>query len=292
MRPLISVKIPTYNCAEYLIQTINSILNQKDFDLDLLEIEVVDDCSTKDNPEEVVTKYGKGKVKFYRQSHNVGAVKNFNTCIERSEGKYVHILHGDDFVAPEFYVSVIEKLASNPDILITRAHIIDENSKVIGISENLDFSVRKNLHYYNLIKTPGVIMNKKTLNSIGFFDENLVHVADWDMWLRLINKGNFCIINKPLCSYREFGGNDTSRLMKTGENIKDIIRLGKKMEENNDFDKRYFYENCRKIAYHQYLKFRSIGDSQSAKMNYKIFRFLNIKLYGQLIDWIFPKYKL
>ena len=43
MNPLISVKIPTFNCAEYLIQTIISVLNQKDFDLDLLEIEVVDD---------------------------------------------------------------------------------------------------------------------------------------------------------------------------------------------------------------------------------------------------------
>lgn len=292
MKPLISVKIPTYNCAEYLIQTIESILNQKDFDLELLEIEVIDDCSTLDNPEDIVIKYGQGKVGFYRQPQNVGAVKNFNTCIERSDGEFVHILHGDDFIAPEFYASAQEKLESNPSILITRAHIIDENSREIGISDSLDFSVQKNLYYYNLIKTPGVIMNKKTLNSIGFFDENLVHVADWDMWLRLIKQGNFCIINKPLCSYREFGGNDTSRLMKTAENIKDIIRLGKKLEINDDFDKRSFYENCRTIAYHQFLKFQSIGDSNSAEMNYDVLRILNIKLYGRLMNWIFPKYKL
>ena len=52
-RPLLSVMIPTYNCANYLRETLTSVLTQ-DPGVELMQIEVVDDHSTKDDPEAVV----------------------------------------------------------------------------------------------------------------------------------------------------------------------------------------------------------------------------------------------
>jgi hypothetical protein len=51
------------------------------------------------NIEELVKKVGKGRVSYFRQKkQNVGSLRNFETCINRSRGKYIHLLHGDDRV--------------------------------------------------------------------------------------------------------------------------------------------------------------------------------------------------
>ena len=101
-RPLWSVMIPTYHCACFLRQTLESVLSQ-DPGPDLMQIEVVDDGSTLDDPGAVVAAVGRGRVGFYRQPQNVGHTKNFETCLRRSRGKVVHLLHGDDYVLPGFY---------------------------------------------------------------------------------------------------------------------------------------------------------------------------------------------
>jgi glycosyltransferase involved in cell wall biosynthesis len=77
-RPLWSVMIPTYNCAHFLRRTLESVLDQ-DPGPDFMQIEVVDDCSTADDPRTVVDQIGCGRVGFYRKPQNEGAIKNVNT---------------------------------------------------------------------------------------------------------------------------------------------------------------------------------------------------------------------
>ena len=78
-RPFWSVMIPTYNCAYYLERTLKSVLEQ-DRGPDEMQIEVVDDCSTEDDPEAVVKEIGKERASFFRQPRNVGVTANFNIC--------------------------------------------------------------------------------------------------------------------------------------------------------------------------------------------------------------------
>src|SRR6266404_6785487 len=82
-RPLWSVMIPAFNCAKYLQQTLESVLAQ-DQGSDQMQIEVVDDCSTTDDPKAVVEEVGKGRVAFHRKPKNEGAITNFNACIQRT----------------------------------------------------------------------------------------------------------------------------------------------------------------------------------------------------------------
>lgn len=113
-RPLWSVMIPAYNCANYLRETLASVLAQ-DPGPDVMQIEVVDDCSTKDDPAAVVEELGRGRVVFYQQPKNVGNTRNYQTCLERSRGKLIHLLHGDDCVRDGFY-SKMQRAFENPDI--------------------------------------------------------------------------------------------------------------------------------------------------------------------------------
>src|SRR5215210_6047396 len=82
-RPLWSVMIPSFNCADYLRESLRSVLAQ-DPGPEIMQIEVVDDCSTSDGPEAVVAEIGRGRVGFFRQPQNVGHARNFGTCLQRS----------------------------------------------------------------------------------------------------------------------------------------------------------------------------------------------------------------
>ncbi|MBW4596868.1 MAG: glycosyltransferase [Brasilonema angustatum HA4187-MV1] len=225
-RPLWSVMIPTYNCANYLAQTLESVLSQ-DPGLKHMQIEVVDDCSTKDDPEAVVREIGKGRVSFYRQPQNVGAIRNFNTCIQRSVGQFVHILHGDDFIAPDFYSSYAELLQSHPDatLIISPSISVDEKNQHIHTESPLpnidgritDFPTIQAVR--NAIHTPTVIVPRKVYEQIGGFYLPLSHTADWEMWFRAGLYGKAVTLDRQVAYYRVHSGSDTSRLALTGKNI-------------------------------------------------------------------------
>src|SRR5687768_5106714 len=101
-RPFWSVMIPTYHCARFLRETLESVLAQAPGP-EMMQIEVVDDGSMLDDPAAVVADVGGGRVSFYRQPQNVGHTKNFETCLKRARGQVIHLLHGDDYVRDGFY---------------------------------------------------------------------------------------------------------------------------------------------------------------------------------------------
>ena len=137
-RPRWSVMIPTFNCASYLRHTLQGVLAQAPGP-ETMQIEVVDDCSTKDDPEAVVRELGGGRVGFFRQPQNGGAIANFNRCLERSRGMLVHVLHGDDLVLPGFYAEIdrLERVAPAMNLYACRNFGVDEAGVIDWISRRI-----------------------------------------------------------------------------------------------------------------------------------------------------------
>jgi glycosyltransferase involved in cell wall biosynthesis len=277
-RPRWSVMIPTYNCAKYLCETLHSVLRQ-DLGPENMQIEVIDDCSTKDDPAAVVAEIGCGRVQFHRQLSNVGSTRNFNTCVSRSIGHLVHILHGDDLVAPGFYAA-IDALAdrhAEAALFATRSSYIDESGRPFGSSPYMaEFAAcmrDANPLYYqgNPLRTPAIVIRRGFYEQYGGFCENLVHVADWEMWARAAAKGGAVMSNAVLACYREFGGNETSRLRRTAENIRDILRLSSMFSRNDPrFDLARFYLWIRFTATEQLHRFHRLGDFKAVAANREI----------------------
>lgn len=276
-RPLWSVMIPTFNCAQYLRQTLESILSQ-DPGPEQMQIEVVDDCSTKDDPEAVVRAVGGSRVNFYRQPRNGGATTNFNTCIERSRGQLVHILHGDDFVLPNFYEVVNRQAANFPDChgFFVRSFIVSENGDIESLYNRLESLEQpgKNpgpMFYGNQILAPGAVVRRSFYETHGGFRPDLAHVADWEMWIRVISAGAGLSINQPLAAYRYFPGNDTGRLAKTGENLRDYLRLANLLARRfPHFDRGRFVAFVVDMAQAQARRFRDLGDHEAALQNTRL----------------------
>lgn len=225
-RPLWSVMVPTYNNTKYLERTLKSILEQAPR-TELMQIEVVDDCSTKDDPEAVVRDFGQGRVSFYRQPQNVGAIRNFNTCIERSVGQIVHILHDDDMVLPGFYNVLQEAFDKEPTIgaAFCRHILIDEEDHHLSLSPLrsstagvlADFLER--IAVSCIVQTPAIVVRRSVYEALGGFHPELFHAGDWDMWKRIATHYPIWYEPQSLACYRKHSSSHTSSLVKSGADI-------------------------------------------------------------------------
>ena len=96
--PLVSICIPTYNRANYITKAIDSALGQT---YKNIEVIVVDNAST-DNTEEIVSRYTDPRLKYVRNTENLGQFGNLNRCIELYSGDFLHILHSDEYIERDF----------------------------------------------------------------------------------------------------------------------------------------------------------------------------------------------
>lgn len=278
-RPLWSVMIPTYNCASYLRHTLESVLAQ-DPGRAAMQIEVVDDCSTRDDPAAVVRDLGGGRVEFHRRPTNGGATRNFNTCIERSRGHLVHILHGDDLVFPGFYRRLGEVADRHPGraLFACRSTYIDEEGVIWGVTdrvrslENGADDVRAFL-YETPIRTPGVVVRRRFYEDHGGFLPALVHTADWEMWARAIAASGGVVLPDVLSHYREFSANDTSKLRRTADNLRDVERTFRLFAGRYPaFDWKPAGERLARDAALQVGLFRRLGDREAHAANLAYYR--------------------
>ena len=227
-RPFWSIMIPAYNCAEYLRSTLASVLANIPAGR-AVQIEVIDDCSTRDDPEAVVAECGDARVRFFRQPANVGPQANFTTCIQRARGEWVHILHGDDLVASGFYDTLEAALRAHPDAgaAFCRTINIDASGARIDLSEpegdepGMHPDLIGKLAIRNVIMFPSMVVKRETYERVGGFHPALFHAADWDMWKRVALAGPVWYEPAPLAMYRLHAQSDTSALMRSGANIAD-----------------------------------------------------------------------
>jgi GT2 family glycosyltransferase len=231
IRPLWSVMIPTYNCASYLRETLKSVLAQ-DPGADMMQIEVVDDCSTQDDPKSVVEELGGDRVSFYQQPQNVGHIKNFQTCLERAKGQLVHLLHGDDCVRPGFYQKMQSLFESNPEIgaAFCRHIHMDEKGHWHYISplERLESGILDNwleqIAVRQRIQTPSMVVRRDVYEKLGGFDRRLSWTEDWEMWIRIAAHYPVGYEVEPLALYRQHSSSSTSKKVQIGEDIQDLRR--------------------------------------------------------------------
>lgn len=226
-RPLWSVIIPTHNCASFLKEALISVINQS-LPEDKMEIIVVDDHSTKDNPEAVVDEIGNNRVKFIRQSKNVGKVKNYETGLLNSKGKFIHLLHGDDKVMNGFYDDIERIFNTNvaAKAAFCRSIYIDNKSRWTGMTGMVDEhegvveDIVEQLYVQQKIQTPSMVVKREVYENLGAFDRRLNAMEDWEMWIRIANSYPIAISNKVLAQYRSHESNATNLTFNDGSAIK------------------------------------------------------------------------
>lgn len=194
----VSVLMPVYNVKEeYLRESIESILNQTFTDFEFI---ILDDCSS-NNVEEIVKSYGDDRIRFYRNSENLGIAKSRNKLMDLAGGEYSALMDNDDISHPERLKKQVDFLDNNPDISILSTAYETFPEKHIIVHP-------KSVRYLDLFRCcvithPSVMYRTGSLREYKLkYKESYICSQDYELWARAIRYLKIANLDSVLLRYR------------------------------------------------------------------------------------------
>jgi glycosyltransferase involved in cell wall biosynthesis len=197
--PAVSVVLPTYNRADTLKRSIQSVLSQSFTDFELI---VVDDAS-RDESAEVVASFDDSRIKYVRNEFNLGGAGARNVGIRNARANLIAFQDSDDEWLPIKLERCLEELNKDDSLLgVYSAYwqIMGRNARYLPMICPPDWGedMTEALLWGNFVGTPTAVVYKDALNKCGGFDQKMPRYQDWELFIRLSAHGKFLFIEEPL----------------------------------------------------------------------------------------------
>jgi glycosyltransferase involved in cell wall biosynthesis len=244
----VSIIVPNYNHSRYLHRRLDSILNQTFSDFECI---LLDDAST-DNSVEILEQYVNRDSRFKLFINQVNSGSTFaqwNYGVSLSKGKFIWIAESDDIADNTFLQKIYDLLENNQKLALayTQSILIDEFDKNLGFWKYQDkifensFQMNGVEFIYSYLLTSNYIPNasavvfrKNDFYYVGKSVESLTNNGDWNLWLKLLTRGDIYFLATPLNYFRQHNSSVTA-IAKTDPIYKNMFdkRLTR---QRNDFD--------------------------------------------------------
>ena len=243
--PLVSVIVPNYNHAPFLEERINSILNQR---YDNYELIILDDMST-DNSVEVINKY-KDHVRvsnvIFNEQNSGSPFKQWEKGFANVKGELIWIAESDDTCECDFLENLVREFERDEDCVLAFCRSVKINVKGERLSEDgfpnnfcVDGSsfIKKDLSRFNyIVNASSAVFARKTLTDMDRSYTNFRGCGDWIFWIEVAKCGHVSYINKSLNYFRQHGTNTTSEQTRTGKGELEVIEVTKYLRRKNYID--------------------------------------------------------
>ncbi len=273
-QPRVSVIVPAYNAAAYIQESIDSVLAQT---YKNLEIIIVDDGST-DNTREVLEPYfDKRPIRYFYQT-NQGLSGARNTGLRFSSGQFVALLDADDIFLPNKIARQVSCLLQNPDFGLCYCrvlHFSDTHPRQFYLHAYSHNHQNPSGHLFapllkkQFINPLSVLIRKTVFENFGYFNRNLRHTEDWELWLRWAYSGvKFYYLNETLALYRVRTSGNLSQFLNEPKmkekSLEIFLDLEKKLsaEEKRRYGLAAIIQSLRVKALLAYLL---VGDKKNAQ---------------------------
>lgn len=197
-KPLVTVITPTYNNADYLAETIESVLSQ---DYDNIEYIVLDDGSS-DDTVSILKQYAD---RIIGESHaNMGEARTVNKGFGMATGQFVMVVNGDDPLLPKAISTQVTYLQAHPEVQATYPDWleIDENSEPFMEQITWDYDYATMIRRAACVPGPAALIRKSGIDLISGRNTNYRFVSDMDFWFRLGLHGPLAHIPQFLATHR------------------------------------------------------------------------------------------
>ncbi len=208
--PRVTVIIPCHNLGAYLDEAVDSVFAQTWQDFDVI---IVDDGSTDEATARVLTEYRRPRTRVYRtENRGLPAARNF--ALRHTEAPYICALDADDRLAPACLEKSVRALDDDPSIAFA-SHWVktfgDEERE--WRPERCDLAAVLDMNTIN----GAALTRGDAILAVGGWDESMRDgCEDWDLWLRLLERGGRgTIIPEVLFHYRRRTGSMSKVMMQT-----------------------------------------------------------------------------
>ncbi|KIA84928.1 hypothetical protein OA84_00200 [Kaistella solincola] len=203
--PLFSVLVAYYNNFEFFEEFYRSVFNQT---YQNFEIVLVDDCSTDHSLEKIreITATDT-RVRIFKNEKNEGVGFTKKKCIELAKGEICGFIDPDDAVSKDALQLSIQQFQDRSEIVATYSKIIfcDENLKPLKVFSRTTKVKNGEKYFFNINNEVShfFTFRRETYFKTVGINENLTSSVDFDLYLKLYEKGDFKYIPKPLYFYRQ-----------------------------------------------------------------------------------------
>lgn len=231
-RPFWSVMLTAYDRTAYLERALRSVLAQADNEM---HIEVVNDGADPRTQAElaaIVGGVGAGRVTFTPLPRNVGHPHIFNVCVARARGRWIHLLHDDDWVAPGFYAALRAGIQIAPDVgmalcrhaRVDEAGVVQWESWLERATPGVIDGWLDRISLTCRVQFAAAAIRRDVFETLGGFATGVGSTFDWDMWKRIAARYPVWYEPRPLARFFQGPLSLTHGLLRSGGQVADTRR--------------------------------------------------------------------
>lgn len=205
----VTIAIPIRNMASTIAATLNSIRAQT---WPHWKVMVLDDAST-DNSADIVEAFGDERITLYKFDENRGCNEAQNQMLARCETPFFVVLAADDTIEPTFLEECISQFSQDPwlEFVATQTDFIDIEGnphqgehalKNIAKAQNMDRVRWLQVLYHGNLYFGAGMYRTRVAKDLGGWDTTVGVLGDYDMYLKLLQRENIFVIEKPLTHTR------------------------------------------------------------------------------------------
>jgi GT2 family glycosyltransferase len=247
--PTLSYIVLSYNYAQYIEDTIRSILDQSVQDFEII---IVDDAST-DASLDVIRRFDDQRIRLFVNERNIGGAASYNRAVELTRGSWLVNLDADDWIAPKKSEIQLSVAAAQPhlDIIGTYVNFFDKDGRPHSKAKELEaFSNRRfdltSIDTWvgnNPLARSSTMIRRSAHARIGLDDPSMVRAPDYELWTRALRHGcHFGVVPEPLTFLRlqESGVTHADPLSTALElsyaMLRNLVPLAEKMDNDPAFN--------------------------------------------------------
>ena len=266
----VSVVIPTYNHREYVLRTLESVFAQT---APPTEVIVVNDGSP-DDTADVLRPLAESRRIRYVEQPNRGQAAARNRGLAEARGEFVAFLDDDDEWPREKLQWQSEALRASPDAVLVYGSfrlLRNGNLQAQDPAERPSGRVQRQFRQQCWIMSPGqTLMRTAAVRDLGGFDTGIWGSDDWDLYIRLSQRGPFLYQDRVALHYRQHAANASARALEHALNHLKVVRrhIGWNLPlliSHQRAASRYFCPRLRDFAHHSRVS-RCYGDAARAQL--------------------------
>ena len=221
----LSIIVPTHNRLPDLQRVLGQLQRMSrpaELSLEIL----ISDNSTEDDTQQWFAREQPAGMAYHRNARNLGQYNNCNLAMRRAQGEWIQILHDDDEITPD-YLHALAPYLNDPGLVLVTGRSVFVGTNAAQVQQQHDQRIRQlqftypsRLNGHKLftqtlqLGCPFIIshslMRRAVVLAAGSFKEQLHYTGDFDLWLRMMMRGDFQVADAVMGNYHLHPGNQIS----------------------------------------------------------------------------------